>query len=88
MIRAVNFISDTAKREAEQQAIGALMNAFTDEMLHKLIDGLIMSNYGGWDNGTPESIESLKSKLADSINNQDWSDVANIAMFLWNLKQK
>jgi hypothetical protein len=87
MIRAVNYISETAKREAEQQAIGALMNAFTDGMVHELTSKLDTS-YAGWDNGTTESVETLKSRLADSINNQDWVDVANIAMFLWNLRQK
>ena len=85
MIKSSDFISDEAKQKAQLEAIGALMNSFTDAMFHKLTDKVI-SGYKGWDN--PNILETLKSKLADNINDQDWVDVANIAMFLWNLKQK
>jgi len=85
MIKSINYISDQAKKEAELQALGELMNIFTDEMLKKLIYN-VEKGKSGWD--SPEIIESLKNQLSNNINNQDWVDVANISMMLWNLKQK
>lgn len=38
----------------------------------------------GWDQ--PENKELLKQKLLENYREEDWVDVANLALFLWNLE--
>jgi len=86
MIKSDTYITDEIRNAAEQEALATLMNTFTEKMFEKTMVKK-KAGYRGWDSLSPETIESLKAKLADNINDGDWIDVANICMFLWNLKQ-
>lgn len=85
MIRAINFVSEEAKKQAETQALGSLMNAFTDKIVEKLIDG-VSEGKSGWDD--PESADRLHNQLLENLKKADWVDVAALSMILWNLEQK
>jgi len=85
MIKATDFISDDAKKEAEQQALGMLLDAFAKEIGGKVFQKL-ENGYSGWDN--PEMLDNLKKKLLENYQRGDMVDVAALAMMLWNLQQK
>ena len=86
MIKSDNYITSEIRRAAEQEALANLMNLFTEAMFEKIMNKM-RSGYGGWDSRSPEVVESIKSKLAENINDGDWVDVANLAMMLWNIQQ-
>ena len=86
MIKSENYITSEIREAAEQEALASLMGTFTETMFGKVMANN-KSNYLGWDVGSNEMINKLKMRLTDSINAGDWTDVANVSMFLWNLQQ-
>jgi hypothetical protein len=84
MIRAINYVPEEAKKQAETQALGSLMNVFTEKMVQRLMEG-VSKGKTGWD--APESMEKLRESLLVNLKAADWVDVATIAMMLWNLEQ-
>jgi hypothetical protein len=85
MIKTTDFISDDAKKEAEQIALGTLLDTFAKEMGQKIFLQM-QKGYQGWDKS--EMIETLKQKLLTNFEKGDMVDVSILAMFLWNLQQK
>lgn len=85
MIKTENYITKEIRRAAEQEALATLMNEFSQQMFGRIINNKD-AEYSGWD--SEESIENIKAKLANGLNNGDWIDVANLCMFLWNFKQQ
>jgi len=85
MIRSINYVPEEAKKQAETQALGALMNKFTDEMAGKLMSG-VAEGKTGWDD--PDGFEKLQAQLLENLKLADWVDVACLAMLIWNLGQK
>ena len=84
MIKSINYVPEEAKKQAETQALGSLMNAFTEKMVQRLMEG-VAKGKTGWD--SPDSAERLRECLLVNLKAADWVDVANIAMMLWNLEQ-
>lgn len=86
MIRSIDFVSAEAKTQAQTQALGALMNGFTDEMAKELMGAIQSGKIEKWDD--PESTEKLHEKLLGSLKTANWVEVAGLAMLIWNLGQK
>jgi len=86
MINTTQYIPKEALQAAEREALGMLMNQFTNQMFAKVVNKM-ENGYTGWDQLSPEIIATMKSKLSANIEKEDWADVANLAMFLWNFKQ-
>lgn len=70
-------------RPAEERALRALVELGADAMEAKLIEKL-RASWCGWDD--PENADMLKRQLCQNILEGDWIDVANLALFLWNLE--
>jgi len=85
MIKTTDFITDEAKRAAEAEALGALLDTFVKEVGTKIFTKL-QAGYTGWDD--PKIEEELKRKLLTNFQKGDMVDVAACAMFLWNLHDK
>ena len=84
MIKSTDFISDEAKKEAEQVAIANLANAFSEEMVKRIFGE--MEKFKGWD--TEGAKETLHQRIGECVNAGDMVGLAAHAMFLWNLQQK
>ena len=67
----------------QKLALDSLKNKFFTEMSDKITKKLIEGERG-WDN--PEIKEALKKSLLHHIEKGDMVDVANIAMFIWNIE--
>ena len=74
MIRAIDYVSEEAKTQAQTQALGALMNSFTDEMAKGLMAAVQSGQIKEWDD--PESFEELQNKLLESLKAANWTEVA------------
>lgn len=85
MIKATDFVSEEAKRAAEADALGALLDVFVKEVGSKIFTKL-QAGYTGWDD--LRLAEEIKKKLLTNFQRGDMVDVAACAMFLWNLNQK
>lgn len=64
------------------QALEKLVKVFGKEMVRKLRQKM-WEGRGGWDD--PKIREFLKASLKEHIEKGDMVDVANIAMFIWNI---
>lgn len=84
MIKSTDFVTEEAKKAAQQEALGVLLDAFVKEMGGKIFTK-IEEGYTGWDN--PEKVQDLRRKLLTNFEKGDMVDVAALAMFLWNLSQ-
>lgn len=85
MIKSTDYITDEAKKEAQQDALGALLDAFVKEMGGKIFQKM-EAGYFGWDD--ERNLTMLQQKLADNMNKNDMVDVAALAMMIWNLQQR
>lgn len=83
MIKSTDFVSEEAKKAAEADALGALLDMFVKEMGTKIFTKL-QEGYVGWDDLGNANI--LRKKLLTNFENGDMIDVAALAMFLWNLQ--
>ena len=85
MIKSTDFITESARKEAEQLALAQLLSSFTDAMASKVMQK-VEKGYVGWDQ--PQIASVLEQKLTENLQKGDMIDVANLAMMLWNLQQK
>lgn len=85
MIKSTDFIKEEAKRNAETEALGTLLDVFAKEVGAKIFEKL-QKGYSGWDDSLNE--EEIKRRLLTNYHKGDMVDVAACAMFLWNLKDK
>lgn len=74
----------TERSDVEETiALYSAVNRFNQVMKHKLL-----KKYGegkrGWDD--PSCLEFLKKSIVDHVQKDDMVDVANIAMFIWNME--
>lgn len=72
-------LADTAARD-----YGQSMERFSREMVTRFYDKALAGRRG-WDD--PKCYIGMASALQDSVNKMNWVDVANFAMFLWNLDE-
>ena len=86
MIKSKNYITEEVRIAAEQEAFARLVSDFSEVMFEKFVAKL-KQGYNGWDRNTPDIIESITTRLGKNIEKGDWVDVANLAMFLWNMEQ-
>ena len=86
MIKSDDYITNEIRQAAEQEALASLMNVFSETMFKKILMKR-QQGYHAWDKKTPDMIELLKTRLQENLNRGDWVDVANLAMFLWNMQQ-
>jgi len=84
-IKSTDFVSDEAKRKAQTDALGALLDVFVKEVGAKIFTKL-QDGYMGWDD--PKNRDLLRRKLLTNFEKDDMVDVAALAMFLWNLNDK
>lgn len=84
MIKATDFISDEAKKEAEQVAIAQLTGTFSEEIAKSILGN--MEKFKGWD--SEQVVENLKHNLLERYQTGDMIGVATYSMLLWNLQQK
>ena len=84
MIKSTDFVSEEAKKNAETEALGALLDAFAKEIGGKIFTKM-EAGYSGWDD--LQTANHLRKKLLTNFENNDMVDVAALAMFLWNLQQ-
>ena len=83
MIKTTDFVSEQAKVAAEQEALGALLDAFAKEIGAKIFEKM-QAGKKGWDD--PKNITELQQRLLTNLEKGDMVDVAALAMFLWNHK--
>ena len=83
MIKSTDFVSEDAKRAAEGEALGALLDVFAKELGGKIFQNL-QEGSNGWDN--PAVVDEMKRKLLTDFQKGDMVSVAACAMFLWNLQ--
>lgn len=81
-VRLDYLVSDDYE-QMEKEALDVLLEKGADEMGARLYDKVEMG-WSGWD--LPENKELLKQKLLENYREEDWIDVANLALFLWNLE--
>ena len=74
------------KYPAERLALDNLHTHFAENVMYGKLIQKLNEGYHGWDD--PTSKEGLIRILKKNMERSDWVDVANIAMFLWNLEQK
>ncbi len=84
-INSTDFVTNEAKKAAQQEALGALLDAFVKEMGGKIFQKM-EEGYVGWDDVS--QIKLMKEKLLTNLENGDMVDVAALAMFLWNLNEE
>lgn len=84
MIKSTDFITKEARRTAEQEALGAVLDAFAKEVGAKIFTKL-EGGYFGWDD--PANLNEIRKRLLTNLEKGDMVDVAALAMFLWNLQQ-
>ncbi len=85
MIKATDFISDEAKKTAQTEALGVLVDVFVKEMGADIFSNL-EKGYAGWDE--TKNADEIKRRLLTSFQNGDMVTVASCAMFLWNLQKQ
>lgn len=71
---------------AELCALDNLHEDFTERSnisMYSKLRKKYREGYGGWDN--PSCRDNVLKKLRKNIEDKDWVDVANCAMFLWNI---
>ena len=81
MIKSTDFVSEEAKKAAQADALGALLDAFAKQVGAKIFMKL-EAGYQGWDD--PKNIDMMRRKLLTNFEKGDMVDVAALAMFLWN----
>jgi hypothetical protein len=86
MIKSENYITTEVRKAAEQEAIANLMESFTEFMFKQTLVK-VNGEYSGWDKASQDTVEKIKSSLADAVNRGDWIDVSIASMLLWNLHQ-
>lgn len=80
----ISQYSDIGEYKAERFALDDLHTCFTEIMMYNKLMDKYRQGYSGWDN--PDCERGLLDILRNNIVDEDWVDVANIAMFLWNLQ--
>jgi hypothetical protein len=84
MIKSTDFVSAEAKKAAQAEALGALLDTFAKEVGAKIFTKM-EEGYVGWDD--PQKVNELRKKLLTNFEKGDMVDVAALAMFLWNLNE-
>ncbi len=79
-IAQIQFVDKTTK---EKNALSEVLGQFSREMLYKMFEKQ-KRGVGGW--ADPSCLVGLKESLKEHIEKGDMIDVANIAMFIWNLE--
>lgn len=85
MIKSTDFVSVEAKKAAQAEALGVLLDAFAKEVGAKIFTKL-EEGYTGWDD--PQKVNEFRKKLLTNFEKGDMVDVAALAMFLWNLNEQ
>jgi len=72
----------------EQVSLAELNEKFRDAMLKRLIEKF-NCGWEGWNNGKEMKRFSggFKERIISNALEEDWVDVANLAMFAWNFQQ-
>lgn len=83
MITTKSDITESKLEEKELLALYRLNLAFSDAM-HRKIVNKFKEGKRGWDD--PSIKEPLKKALLEHFEKGDMVDVANFAMFIWNIE--
>ena len=65
------------------RALERCVEVFSEDMLYKL-KNKFLQGYDGWDD--PNTLDFLKESLKSHMDKGDMVDVANLAMFIWNIE--
>jgi hypothetical protein len=80
---AIDYITRYYKNQEEKEAISNVLGVFSQAMMDKLIKK-VNSGQKGWNYSG--LLPDLKKSLKDHLEKGDMVDVANLAMFIWNIE--
>lgn len=86
MIKSINFVTEEAKKKAEVEALGQLINVFSEEVAQSLMAKIHEGKIKNWDD--PVSFEDIQGQMLESIKAADWVSVSALVMLIWNQGQQ